>query len=68
MQRLRRLRVVRAIGEPFIARPHVWVSDQRRDLARRERGEIRFAVVARIGGEQRVARAECGERVDDRQQ
>ena len=68
MQRIRRRGVVLAVGEPLVALPHVGIRDQRGDLARRERGQIRFAMIARIGREHRVARAECRERLHDSKQ
>ena len=43
----------------------VRVGNQRRHVQRRERGEIRFTLVARVGREHRRALAERGERLDD---
>ena len=68
VQRIRRTRVVVTRGKSFVALPHIRIGNERGHTQRRERGEIRFAVVARIGGEHRFACAQGRERGHHRQQ
>ena len=59
---------MRAVRKPFVARAHVRIGDERRDLEGGECREIRFAMIPGVRGEQRVARAERREGRHDGQQ
>ena len=65
MQRIRGAGVVLPIRKPFVARAHIGIGDERRYFQRRERGEMRFTVVARVGRAHRRTRAQRGERLHD---
>ena len=60
--------MVVAIRKSLVALPHVRVGNQRRHLKGRERGEIRFAVVAGDGREHRRTVTTRREALDDGQQ
>ena len=68
MQRIGRRGVVLAISKPLVAFSHVRVGNQGQHPQCGERGEIRFAVVARVRREYRRACAHRREGLDDRQQ
>ena len=58
MQRIRERGVPVLRREALIPTAHLVVGDQRGDAHRRERFQVRLAVIARIGGDQRVRGAE----------
>ena len=58
--------MVVAVREPFVALPHIRVGNECWHRQRGERGEIRFAMVARVRRVHRRARAPRRKGLDDR--